>query len=244
MKKELFVSAIAGLTLGVLAGCAQGPDAADAKVGSVAAVAPMPAAAPTPAHVPAVEPPAAPTPAAEPAAVAAEKPVVAARPAIAAKPTAVDRHAASSAHREPQLAKVIAVKDAIQTVSQPREVCHDEQVVKQAPVKDEHQIAGTVAGAVVGGVIGNQIGDGKGRKIAKVAGILGGAYAGNKVQEKMQKADTVTVTERRCETVTESHEQRVGYDVTYSYAGRTETVRTQRKPGATLPVKDGKVVID
>jgi uncharacterized protein YcfJ len=140
------------------------------------------------------------------------------------------------------VAKVVSVREAFDTVSVPREVCHDEQVERQAPVKDEHRVAGTVAGAVVGGVIGNQIGDGKGKTIAKVVGIAGGAYAGNQIQRKMQEADTVVETERRCETVTESREQPAGYDVTYTYAGRTATVRMSTKPGATLPVKNGQVV--
>ncbi|MEO6699550.1 MAG: glycine zipper 2TM domain-containing protein, partial [Paraperlucidibaca sp.] len=41
---------------------------------------------------------------------------------------------------------------------------------------------GAVLGAVAGGVIGHQIGGGNGRKIATVAGALGGAYAGNRYE--------------------------------------------------------------
>lgn len=236
MKKKLIIGVIAGLNLGALAACSNSTDAANTQEATPAAVvAPAPAAAA--ASTPAVEPAAAaPAPVVEPAPTRAEA------PAIAARPAPVVKHVAHVAKPEPEFAKVVSVKDAMQTVAEPREVCHDEQVVKQAPVKDEHQVAGTVAGAVAGGVIGNQVGDGKGKKIAKVVGILGGAYAGNKIQEKMQQARTVTTTERRCETVTETREQHVGYDVTYTWAGRTETVRMQRKPGATLPVRNGEVV--
>lgn len=41
---------------------------------------------------------------------------------------------------------------------------------------------GAILGAVAGGVIGHQIGGGNGRKIATVAGALGGAYAGNRYE--------------------------------------------------------------
>lgn len=41
---------------------------------------------------------------------------------------------------------------------------------------------GAVLGAVAGGVIGHQIGGGSGKKVATVAGALGGAYAGNRYE--------------------------------------------------------------
>lgn len=228
MNTKLVVAIVAVLNVGMLAGCSKGADSAPAESAAttpVALTAP-PAAAPAEAPAPApVE--AAPAPAAEPVRVPPPKPIANVQPAP--KPV-------------PQVAKVIAVKDAMQTVSTPREVCQDVQVEKQAPVKDEHRVAGTLAGAAAGGVIGHQIGDGDGRKIAKAIGIIGGAIAGNQIQKKMQENDKVMETERRCETVTDTREQHVGYDVTYSYAGRTDTVRMQKKPGATLPVKNGEVV--
>lgn len=45
---------------------------------------------------------------------------------------------------------------------------------------------GMVAGGVVGGLLGNQVGKGTGRDVATIAGVVGGAYAGNKI-EKMSK---------------------------------------------------------
>ena len=81
------------------------------------------------------------------------------------------------------------------------------QVQKQAPVKDEKRVAGTVIGGVAGGLLGNSIGGGTGRTVATIAGAAGGAYAGNQVQRYMQKKDIVTSTERRCKTV-ERHGRR------------------------------------
>jgi uncharacterized protein YcfJ len=144
---------------------------------------------------------------------------------------------------EPKYARVVSVEPQTRSVTEPREVCQDVQVTQQAPVKDEHRIAGTVIGGVLGAVVGNQIGAGKGRKIAKVAGAVGGAYAGNKVQEHMQNSDTVTTTEKKCETVNESHEVPNGYRVTYELNGRTRTVHMDRNPGSRLPVRDGDVVL-
>jgi uncharacterized protein YcfJ len=40
---------------------------------------------------------------------------------------------------------------------------------------------GTGIGAVVGGVLGNQVGGGNGKKLATVAAVLPGGYAGNDV---------------------------------------------------------------
>ena len=58
----------------------------------------------------------------------------------------------------PQYAEVLAVKPVKETIKTPREVCKDVAVTRQAPVKDEHQIAGTAIGAVVGGLLGNLVG--------------------------------------------------------------------------------------
>jgi uncharacterized protein YcfJ len=146
-------------------------------------------------------------------------------------------------HSEPGYARVVSVQPVSRTVSEPREICQDVEVVQQAPVRDQHQIAGTVIGGVIGGVIGNQIGDGDGRKIAKVAGAIGGAYAGNKVQERIQKSRTVTTIEKKCETVYESREVPDGYRVTYEWEGEIRTVKMDSDPGDRLPVRGGEVIL-
>jgi len=55
---------------------------------------------------------------------------------------------------------------------------------------------GAVGGAVVGGLLGNMVGGGNGRKLATVAGAVGGGYAGNEI-EKNQKSHTVWVVQVR-----------------------------------------------
>ena len=142
---------------------------------------------------------------------------------------------------KPTVAEVIAVKDVSETVVTPREQCEDVAVQHKAPVKDEHRIAGTAVGAVAGGLLGSALGGGKGKTVATVAGAAAGGYAGNRVQKNMQDKDVVTTTERRCRTVQEKSQKHVGYDVTVRFDGKESTVRTSFRPGATLPVKDGRV---
>ncbi len=139
---------------------------------------------------------------------------------------------------------VLSSEEIMRTVKTPREVCRDELVTRQKPVKDKHQVAGSVVGAVIGGVLGNQIGSGSGRDIATVAGAAAGGYAGNKVQERMQEGNTEQVTEQRCETVYDSKEVPTGrFKVRYRQGDVEHTVKMDHDPGSRLPVKDGKVVL-
>lgn len=55
---------------------------------------------------------------------------------------------------------------------------------------------GIASGALVGGLLGNHVGGGNGRKLATVAGAVGGGYAGNQI-EKNARSRTVTDTKVR-----------------------------------------------
>ena len=143
---------------------------------------------------------------------------------------------------EPRFADVVAVKDVVETVETPREKCESVQVQQQAPVKDQHRVAGTVVGGLAGGLLGSTIGGGNGKKVATVAGAVAGGYAGNQIQKNMQEKDVVTKTEHRCRTVKETSHRVVGYNVTYRLDGKEGVARMSFKPGPKLPVKDGQVV--
>ena len=52
---------------------------------------------------------------------------------------------------------------------------------------------GAILGGIAGGVIGHQIGGGRGKDVATVAGALGGAYAGNKIQ-RANEQDVYRIT--------------------------------------------------
>lgn len=144
----------------------------------------------------------------------------------------------------PEYADVLAVEPVKQQIKTPREVCKDVTVTRKAPVKDEHQIVGSVLGAVAGGLLGNQVGGGNGKKIATVAGAVGGGYAGNKVQEGMQNRDTYTTTQTRCNTVNDISDKVVGYNVKYKVGEKVGQVRMDRDPGNQIPVdKNGQLVL-
>lgn len=55
--------------------------------------------------------------------------------------------------------------------------------VHEVKVKGQSSGGGAVVGGVVGGLLGNQIGHGSGRTLATVAGVAGGAYAGNEIEK-------------------------------------------------------------
>jgi uncharacterized protein YcfJ len=147
------------------------------------------------------------------------------------------------AARGPEYAQVLKVTPLTHTVRTPRQECHDEQVTHRGPVKDEHQVIGSVAGAVIGGVIGHQVGGGTGRDIATIAGAAGGGYAGNRIQKNLQDRDTYTTTEQKCSTVYDSTEKPAGYEVRYRLRGREGTVKMDHDPGSRIAVRDGELVL-
>ena len=144
----------------------------------------------------------------------------------------------------PEYAQVVKVTPLTKTLRTPREECHDETLTQKVPVKDEHQIIGTVAGAVLGGVIGHQVGGGTGRDIATIAGAAGGGYAGNRVQKHLQERDTTTTTQQKCATVYERSEKQVGYEVRYRLNNQEATVKMDHDPGERIPVRDGQLVLE
>ncbi|MCJ8287310.1 MULTISPECIES: glycine zipper 2TM domain-containing protein [unclassified Halomonas] len=141
----------------------------------------------------------------------------------------------------PQFADITAVTPVTETVSTPREVCENVQVTRQAPTRDPHSILGSAAGAVVGGLVGNQIGGGSGRKIATVAGAIGGGFAGREVQRRVEAGQTYTTTEQRCHTVNDTREKTLGYDVAWEYDGVRQVARLEQAPdGERVLIEQGQ----
>lgn len=56
-----------------------------------------------------------------------------------------------------------------------------------APAPRQPNYVGIGTGAVIGGLIGNQVGGGNGKKLATLAGIIGGGYIGNEVANRNQR---------------------------------------------------------
>jgi uncharacterized protein YcfJ len=161
----------------------------------------------------------------------------------AALATSVGVFAGYKALSEPDFAEVLAVQPIMETVKTPRQVCEDVSVTHTREAKDQKKIAGTVIGAVVGGVLGSQVGSGDGRKVATAAGAAAGGYAGNRIQDRMQKGNTYTTTEQRCQTVYDTHQKQVGYDVRYRLDDVEGSVQMDHHPGERIAVQDGQLVL-
>ena len=74
---------------------------------------------------------------------------------------------------------------------------------------------GMIAGGVAGAVLGRQVGGGRGKDLATIAGAAGGAYAGKKIEEKMntRKVWTVSVHYNNGTTAEFDYEQDPGFKV-------------------------------
>jgi len=144
----------------------------------------------------------------------------------------------------PSGAEVVSAKALTKTIKTPRQECHDEQVTHTREAKDKDRLVGTGVGAVVGGLLGSRIGGGNTRIFTGLAGAAAGGYAGNKIEQKVQKGNTETTTERRCVTAYDTHEEPNGYEVVYMLDGKRHHMRMDHDPGKQLPVRDGKVVIE
>ena len=148
-------------------------------------------------------------------------------------------------YRGPTYAEVLQVSPVHKKVKTSEQVCSDVPIAHKAPVQDKNRVAGMVVGGVLGGVVGNMVGGGRGNTLATVAGVAGGAYAGNKVQKGMQDKDTTTTMEQRCREVEKSHDEVVGYNVRYRLDGNEDIIQMKQPPiGNRLPVKNRKVVLD
>lgn len=58
-------------------------------------------------------------------------------------------------------------------------------------------LAGTVGGGAIGGILGSSIGGGSGRRIATVAGAVGGAAAGSAAEDRLNRVTAWEIEIRR-----------------------------------------------
>jgi outer membrane lipoprotein SlyB len=75
----------------------------------------------------------------------------------------------------------------------PCTACGKVTSVEVGEKKGESGAVGLIAGGVAGALLGHQVGGGRGKDVATVAGAAGGAYAGKKVEEKMNSSKIWTV---------------------------------------------------
>ena len=131
--------------------------------------------------------------------------------------------------KESIYADVVDVVPITQTSDVPQQVCENQQVQVRQPERFGNK-DGTVAGALVGGLLGNQVGGGDGRKVATVAGLVGGAYAGRAIDRRHVGGRVTTQSQRVCRTETRQKSTTVGYEVQYQMDGRLLSKRVSEKP--------------
>jgi outer membrane lipoprotein SlyB len=71
--------------------------------------------------------------------------------------------------------------------------CGKVTAVNVSQKRGESNALGIIAGGAAGALLGNQVGGGSGKKLATVAGAVGGAYAGKKIQENANSTKVWTV---------------------------------------------------
>ena len=106
----------------------------------------------------------------------------------------------------------------------------------------------TVIGGVVGAMIGSQVGGGSTKYATSAIGSMVGGVAGRQIYEQSRRQRDRTGTVRVCDPVPvdgryssngyASNDRAVSaYDVTYEYAGRSYTTRTNYHPGDRIRVR-------
>lgn len=86
-------------------------------------------------------------------------------------------------------------KKVVHRVAQARPASRDDDYAYREPVRQQQpspapaqpNYVGIGTGAVIGGLIGNQVGGGRGKALATVAGVIGGGFLGNAVQNQVQQ---------------------------------------------------------
>ena len=122
-------------------------------------------------------------------------------PAASPEAAAEEAKAVADADKAKAEADASAAKTAEDKVAatQKSEICSSCGVVTDvSPITQAAKPSGlgAVAGAVVGGVLGHQVGGGDGKKVATVAGVVGGAYAGNAIEGKTRTTTSYRVQVR------------------------------------------------
>ena len=122
--------------------------------------------------------------------------------------------------------RVLSSTPIVQTVTVPRQVCTQQQVVVPPPKTG----TGAVVGAVAGGVMGSLLGKGShNRGVATAVGAVGGAVVGNQIEGNRQPGQVQNV--QQCSTQNFIENQVTGYNVTYEYAGKQYAAAMASDPG-------------
>jgi uncharacterized protein YcfJ len=129
-----------------------------------------------------------------------------------------------------EVGQVISRTPVYQQVLVPRQTCSATPVTVQPSTSG----AGALMGAIAGGAVGNTIGRGDGRVLATMAGVIGGAIMGDKIESP---GAPQTQTQTTCTTQNIYENRLMGYNVVYEFAGKQYTVQSPQDPGPTIQLQ-------
>ena len=128
-----------------------------------------------------------------------------------------------------EVGQVISRTAVYQQVAVPRQTCTQTPVAVQNTTSG----AGALMGAIAGAAVGNQIGGGSGRALATMAGVMGGAILGERIENPGSQIQSQTT----CTTQTAYENRLSGYNVVYEYAGKQYNVQLPQDPGPTIQLQ-------
>lgn len=111
--------------------------------------------------------------------------------------------------------------------------CKNVQVDAEQYTEGGNGTAGALIGGLAGGLLGHQVGGGRGKTAATIVGTIGGAMVGRNVGEQGIAGNPTT--RRECRQV--YHDEVTGYNVTYEYHGKRDTITLPEKPGKFLEMR-------
>ncbi len=74
--------------------------------------------------------------------------------------------------------------------------CGEIASIREITTKAKGSGLGAAGGAVVGGLLGHQVGEGQGKDVATIAGVVGGAVAGNEIEKRTRATKSYEITVR------------------------------------------------
>ncbi len=102
----------------------------------------------------------------------------------------------ANAQNERRASTTISNDDSSNSTQRSASACRNcgvVQSVDEVEVEGSGSGLGVIAGGVAGGVLGHQVGGGTGRDLATIAGVVGGAYAGNKIEKNVKKVKSYNI---------------------------------------------------
>jgi len=155
-------------------------------------------------------------------------------------------------------ARVRSAEPQYENVNVPRNECSSHWVPERGvrtsaerQTGQDRQYGGAIVGGLAGGILGHQVGGGSGKDVATALGVVLGAMAGDRLENRNAQPqsqydngqydnggyETAQREVKRCRTVYDAQTRITGYRVSYDYRGQNYTTFMRTNPGNSLPVR-------